>query len=134
MSLLESWGLSPGLFIGAGTPDAPAARRVMESHPSVLVLPYHRHRDWDGNWVNGFGVAYRLGDEFLESAIPILMSVDDIAFHSEFPRELDRFYRHCPTLFARLVVHRVTSARGQRLRTALRLAAETDPSRSHAIS
>lgn len=123
VSLLSSWGYYPGISISAGTPDAPAAKRIVESTPSLVVLPYHRHRDWDGQWVNGFGVACRLDDDFAARQIPILMPVDDIALHSSFPRELDRIRRHCPRIFSRLVVHRVTNTRTDRLIRALAFAA-----------
>ncbi|MCH9671798.1 MAG: hypothetical protein K0U93_10170 [Gammaproteobacteria bacterium] len=123
---LAGLGLQPGISISSGTPDAPAARRVMESNPSVLVLPFHQHRDWDGHRVTGFGIAYRLGDEFVARNIPILMPVDDIALHSIFPTELDRLQRICPRIFARLVVHRVTGS-AERLRSALEFAAHLEP-------
>lgn len=103
---LGKLGYVEGGQIDVGTPDEEAARQVLACRDiDLLLLPYHKHRDSNDTWVNGFGVALRLNRSF-RADIPIVMPVDEFTFAGSFQRELDELEAGNPDLISQLVVMR----------------------------
>lgn len=106
-SYLSSLGYGQIDEVEVGTPDQEAAEQAMTARrPELILLPYHKHQDRDGNWVTGFGVAKLLDDAFVSRRIPVLMPVDEFTFGSSFPRELAALRSENPGILSRLVVMR----------------------------
>ncbi|MGE0327780.1 MAG: hypothetical protein AB7S68_36045 [Polyangiaceae bacterium] len=65
VELLRAAGVAPQdtLAIPKGTPDREAIKQVRQVRASLLVVPFHAHRDEDGVRVNGLALAERLLEE-----------------------------------------------------------------------
>ena len=121
--VLGSLGYEENDSLDAGTPDGEAAAWALRVSASLLLLPYHKHKDREGRWVNGLGVAQRLGPEFAAKGTPILMPVDEFTFASSFAREYNALTAECSEVATRLVVMREQLIGSQRIASLLESAA-----------
>jgi hypothetical protein len=122
-AFLEENGFEPGAEIAVGTPDAEAAAALDHSDHDLVLLPYHKHKDSEGAWVNGLGVARELGEAVIARRVPILMPVDEFTFASSFQRELRELNEANPAIAALLVVMREGEIGSAEISAQLRAAA-----------
>jgi hypothetical protein len=69
----------------------------------LLVLPFHVHRDRNGEYVDGTGVATLLAADWVGRHTPILMPVSRFSWSARFPRRYRTMRTRRPDV-ARLVV------------------------------
>lgn len=103
---LMSLGFESTAAVEPGVSDSEAAEQVANAAMDLLLLPYHKHKDHEGRWVNGLGVATHLGARFARRKIPVLMPVDDFTFAASYPREYGHFCEAAAEMVPRLVVLR----------------------------
>lgn len=76
-ALLRSLGLEvdEGASIPTRTRDDEVMSRLKGLRPSVLLLPFHAHRDVRGEPVNGLGILVRLREIDHLASVPVVMPV-----------------------------------------------------------
>ena len=79
-ALLRSLGLEvdDSDVIPAGMRDAEVIGLLQQQRPSVLLIPFHAHRDASGAPLNGLGILVRLRDVPHLAATPIVMPISEI--------------------------------------------------------
>jgi len=71
--------MNSGRQIPAGTSDADAIEGIMETKPDVLLVPFHAHRDAQGQRLDGLTLCGKLYGILGASPIPVLMPVTPMA-------------------------------------------------------
>lgn len=80
-ALLRSAGLDPAdaLRVEMGPPDDEAIAAIIEADPDVLLVPFHAHRDAEGNRLDGLTLCGRLHETAGASLAPVLMPITPMA-------------------------------------------------------
>ncbi len=86
------------------TPDADAAAWASDARIDLLLLPYNKHRDTHGHFVDGIGVAMHLAHGFGGRGVPIVMPVTSFSYQASFHRRVAELEEKRPELLTSLVV------------------------------
>ncbi len=81
-ALLERCGLVvlEADVIPKGTSDERVLEKLRERPPEILLIPFHAHRDQNGDGLNGIAIAERLAAALPSLArVPILMPASTVA-------------------------------------------------------
>lgn len=69
--------------IAAGTPDAEVLRVLRRARPDALLVPFHAHRDSDGQLINGLDLLRQLHQECPEfDGVPVFMPISAMGMSS----------------------------------------------------
>ena len=93
-----------GLVVPCETADEDAADWASTTPMDLLLLPYNKHRDVTGSFVDGVGVAMRLAHDFAERRVPIVMPVTTFSYRASFHRRIEELDDKRPDLTRCLVV------------------------------
>lgn len=131
-SFLESLGYVPGegWVVSQGVADEKAAAWVDRTPLDLLLLPYHKHRNVDGAFVDGVGVALLLSEEFAERGVPVVMPATDFSMNFSFDRRFGELREKRPEIADLVVVMPETKVSDVEIAARIReiAAARLDPS------
>ncbi len=68
--------------IPQGTPDDETRERIVQADPDVLLVPFHAHRDAQGNRLDGLTLCRLLHETATAPSAPVLMPVTRMAMAS----------------------------------------------------